>query len=163
MREIPLSRGMVAIVDDEDYDLATAGNKWQAYRGRSTYYAQRHTSRADGRPGTSQRMHTLLTGWKLVDHINRDGLDNRRSNLRPANTSQNMANSALRRDSTSGFKGVTWDGQSRKWRAQITAFGKHRTLGAFDDPVEAAQAYDAAALELFGEFARVNRDLAVAS
>lgn len=102
-------------------------------------------------------MHGFLTGWPRVDHINGDGLDNRRSNLREANAAQNAANAGLRSDSVSGFKGVYPNtAGGLPWKAEIRANGKRRYLGIFGDPATAARAYDAAAREAFGEFARLN-------
>ena len=101
-----------------------------------------------------QGMHTFLTGWSRVDHINGNGLDNRRSNLRPASRSQNGANRGAPSNNTSGFKGVT---RFRlKWMAKIQVHGRTIHLGLFATPQEAARAYDTAALEHFGEYARPN-------
>lgn len=97
-----------------------------------------------------------------VDHINGVRFDNRRCNLRVATQAQNNANAGLRSDSTSGFKGVSRQGD--KWRAYIRRDGRQVYLGQFDTAVEAARVYDAAAAAVFGEFARLNLPhLAVAS
>ncbi len=153
---IPLSRGLTAIVDPADHAQVLDAGPWFAcnYGGR-TFYAQRNTRGADGRH-TSQRMHTFLTGWPEVDHRNGDGLDNRRENLRAATRTQNMANTRLRSNNTSGFKGVSFDNRTARWIAAIRLDGHSYFLGRFDVPEEAARAYDAAALRLFGEFARIN-------
>lgn len=89
-----------------------------------------------------------------IDHINGDKSDNRLENLRVANRSQNMSNTGLRRDNSSGYKGVTWHAQSRKWRALIHVNKKQTHLGLFDTPEKAYAAYCAAAKEVFGEFAK---------
>jgi len=99
-------------------------------------------------------MHTLITGWSFVDHRNGDGLDNRRQNLRPANDSKNQMNARMRSDNPSGFKGVCAD--RHRWMARIQLDGRRTYLGYFATPQEAARAYDAAAVELFGEYARPN-------
>ena len=100
-------------------------------------------------------MHRVITGYPLVDHINGDGLDNRRANLRAATATQNNQN---RRPSLSrsGFKGVTKSSKSNGWYARIRVNGKLIHLGCYPDPTSAARAYDAAALEHFGEFAWPN-------
>lgn len=92
-----------------------------------------------------------------VDHINRDKADNRWCNLRIATRSQNSANVALSaRRSTSGYLGVTFDKSREKWRAQIRLAGRKVNLGRYNDPVEAAKVYDAAAEREFGQFAELN-------
>jgi len=99
-------------------------------------------------------MHRFITGWSYIDHIDGNGLDNRRQNLRPANESTNGANRAISSNNTSGFKGVV---RSRtKWGAVITPSGRKVWLGTFLTPEDAARAYDAAAAVYFGEFARLN-------
>lgn len=99
----------------------------------------------------------IMTGsWpaKDIDHKDGDGLNNQWINLREATSSQNCANKRLRRDNTSGAKGVSWRPDLGKWKATITAEGKTRHLGFFVDKDDAAAAYEAAATEHFGEFAR---------
>ncbi len=92
--------------------------------------------------------------WTLrLDHKNRDSMDDRIDNLRPATPLQNVANSTICRDNKSGFKGVTWFKPARKWRASMTVNNKHVSLGYFDDPVKAHEAYVKAAKERYGEFA----------
>ena len=105
-------------------------------------------------------LHRLVLGLTdsriHADHINGDGLDNRRANLRRATRYQNMANQTLSRRNTSGYKGVAHYPRTPAYRATITAKGERRHLGFFSTPEEAARAYDAAARELHGEFARIN-------
>jgi hypothetical protein len=153
-RSIPLTRGLVAVIDSADADLVLACGPWFAVPTHRVIHAQRNV-RVAGR-WTSQKMHTLLSGWPLVDHVNGDGLDNRRANLRPATVSQNGANVGLRAHNTSGFKGVTWHAQRGRWQARIGCGGDRKHLGLYDSPEDAARAYDCAALAAFGEFARLN-------
>jgi hypothetical protein len=92
--------------------------------------------------------------WRLgLDHENRDSLDDRIENLRTATQGQNLANATLRSDNKSGYKGVTWRAQCRRWWASIRIDGHTRGLGLFDDPAEAHAVYLAAAVEVWGEFA----------
>jgi hypothetical protein len=154
-REIPLTQGLVALVDDQDYELVTAAGKWRASVEGRRVYAKRDVRRPDG-ARTSQRLHQLITGNELTDHRNGDGLDNRRTNLRPASKGQNGANRGPNSNNKAGFKGVSWDKVNRRWRAQIQVDGKIRNLGRYGTPEGAALAYDAAAREYFGEFAALN-------
>lgn len=91
-----------------------------------------------------------------VDHVNRDKADNAWANLREATVSQNMANIDVKPSNTSGYIGVTWDAARGKWRAQIRFNGRKKNLGRFAEPIEAARAHDAAAIETFGAFAHLN-------
>lgn len=91
-----------------------------------------------------------------IDHINGNRLDNRRCNLRLVTPSMSRVNSAPKRNSKSGYKGVVWHNQMKRWGAQIGVYGKVETLGWFDDPADAARAYDAKAKEIYGEYARQN-------
>jgi hypothetical protein len=151
--EIPLTRGLVALVDDADADLLRR-TSWHAIPGCYTWYASRGIQRADGR-STTQLMHKMLTGWPRTDHINGDGLDNQRANLRPATAGQNVAN-ARKGGGSSRFKGVSWWKRSGRWQAYIMIDGHQAFLGHFDAEEDAARAYDAEARQLFGEFARLN-------
>lgn len=152
--EIPLGRsGRVAIVDAADYE-SVAAYRWTVTRRGRVLYPMRQW-REDGRHH-SQLMHKLLTGWPRVDHANSDGLDNRRANLRPATPVENARNTRSHRDSTSQFKGVSWDSGRGRWLAQIWDGSRQRHLGRYRDEAAAARAYDEAAAELHGAFARLN-------
>ena len=160
--EVPLygkkAAGRVALVDHEDYGLVMQ-YRWHIFeivrRGRvHGPYARAAIKSEDGR-GRQVSMHALLTGWPLTDHIDGDGLNNHRSNLRAATNAQNVRNGRPR-GGRSQFKGVTWYRARRKWHAAIMLNGKHHHLGYFTDEAEAAHAYDAAAVRLHGEFARLN-------
>lgn len=154
--EIPLTQGFVALVDEEDVGSILAAGSWYAHRpSRTRVYAMRNMRRSDGsrRPVS---MHTFLTAWDFVDHENGNGLDNRRMNLRPASGSENGQNKGIQSNNTSGFKGVCWHKGARKWTASIKSDGRDRYLGLHLSADLAAMAYDEAARELFGEFARLN-------
>jgi hypothetical protein len=153
---IPLTRGKVAIIDAADFDLV-GQHKWCAIPSRSTWYAMRAIRRTG--PGRLVSMHQVLypapPGMK-IDHIDGDGLNNRRANLRHCTNQENCRNQGLARNNRSGFKGVSWHSYYGKWLATIRDGGRWIYLGRFTDPVEAAHAYEAEARELFGAFARLN-------
>jgi hypothetical protein len=173
-REIPLTQGKVAIVDSAVYaDLRRFA--WHAVCIKGKWYARRWSPAL----GRNIYMHEVVSGTLcpgnlfvglipavITDHRNGDGLDNRKRNLRPATVSQNQMNSpgrvATRR---SNFKGVS-RGSGRnadKWRAAIKVEGKSRHLGYYagdaDGERQAAEAYDAAARQYFGQFAWTNFDM----
>ena len=153
--EVPLSRGHVAIIDAADAATVLA-HKWYARAYGRNFYAVREVRGANGKR-TTLRLHKFLTGYSTTDHVNGDGLDNRRSNLRPATTAENIQNSRRRVDNTTGFKGVCWHKAHLKWRAYIAADGQSpRHLGYYGTAEEAARAYDAAARDLHGEYATLN-------
>lgn len=164
-REIPLSRGMVAIVDDDDFELLSSYT-WHVSKQRdgATRYAVRTVSgiRHNGvrDPGSVVLMHRQLLGVTNplieVDHRNHNGLDNRRYNLRIANASKNRANMIKRKPRTSKYKGVSWCSDREKWRAVITVRDRHVFLGRFECEEDAAAAYNLAAEAMFGEFANQN-------
>lgn len=146
--KIPLTQGLFATVDLDDLPKVI-GKNWYAAKGKHTFYALR-----DG-----QKMHRLLAAvpdGQVVDHKDGDGLNNRRENLRICNTIHNTWNQRLRRDNLSGFKGVQFHRTTGKWRARIRVLGKLISLGLHEDKVAAAKAYNRAAVEHFGEFARLN-------
>lgn len=159
MREIQLSRGYVALISAEDYERVSQFH-WSAAVRQHTVYASRAVRRSDG-TWTNQLLHRFLLGLtdpKIVaDHINRDGLDNRRCNLRIASQSQNCANSHKHHNARSSqYRGVSWCSRTRKWQAAIRIDSKQTHLGRFADETAAALAYDAAARKHFGEFANCN-------
>ncbi len=93
---------------------------------------------------------------RQVDHINGDGLDNRKENLRICDTSKNVINRSIGKINTSGYKGVNWRKKSKKWVARIGFNNKRIYLGDFNNKEDAARAYDTAALKYYGEFAKLN-------
>ena len=155
-RKIPLTQGKSTTVDDEDFDRLNA-YKWYANKEGNTYYAVRHSKRQNRK---MIRMHREILGFKAgdgkqIDHINSNGLDNRRANLRICTRSQNKQNQHSV-CGTSRYKGVCWHKQTKKWQADICLERRQIHLGLFDNEIEAAKAYDAKAKELFGEFAKYN-------
>lgn len=153
-QEIPLTKGMVAIVDTADFDFLSRFN-WYAHKSNRTYYAARRATDAEHAPGQSRHifMHQVLCG-RGCDHIDRNGLNNTRGNLRPATKSQNSVN-CRKVNRKTGYRGVSING---RWGYQATVnFGgsRHRA-GTFKTKVEAAIAYDRLAKQLHGEFAVLN-------
>ncbi len=153
-----LAAGRVALIDDGDYDLISPYT-WHLHlitrgRRRCGPYA-RGSIRLAGGTWSSVYMHKLITGWPQTDHRNHDGLDNQRANLRPASGGQNQANMRPRPGGTSRFKGVNWVRHAGKWRASIKVSGRTRHLGYFADEIAAAQAYEMAAVEAWGQYACV--------
>lgn len=154
-KELILSKGKVALVDDEDFDWLNQW-KWCVLAVRSRFYAVRASYHPKREYIYLHREILSAPKGMQVDHINHDGLDNRRNNLRLATNAENNQNKGLRPDNTSGFKGTTWDRSRNKWLAQVWVNGRHVHLGRFDELEEAALAYDKAALKYHGEFAKIN-------
>jgi hypothetical protein len=153
MKRIRLTKGYETIVDDEDYDFLNR-HSWYFAHG----YAVR-TIYDNGKP-YQLRMHRLLIDVPDgldTDHINRNRLDNRKSNLRSATRSQNVANTFVEKQNRSGYKGVSWKKSNHKWCTQIRAKNKVIHIGLFIDIRDAARAYNEAAKQHFGEFAVLNR------
>lgn len=152
MLQIKLTQDKVAIVDDKDYELISQ-HKWFAHRYKNKFYADANFK--EGNKYKTIRMHRIITGAGVgeeVDHINGDTLDNRRENLRICTKTQNRQNRHYGYGSSS-YKGVYWHKHSKKWCAQII---RSTFIGYFDSEEEAARAYDKAAIDLFGEYARLN-------
>lgn len=162
-REITLTQGKVALVDDDDYE-SLSRHKWFAHRGACTWYAIRKPTRreagcrmstgySDRRPAI--RMHRVVMdapGNLMVDHINHNGLDNRRCNLRLADDFQNQYNRRVSVANKTGYKGVSYIKADRKWSATIRCMGNRNYLGRFDSPEAANAAYVQASKRLHGEF-----------
>jgi AP2 domain/HNH endonuclease len=155
MNWVPLTRGQFTLVDDEDFEGLMQW-KWHIFYSRNNAYARRNVNRPKVRAIFMHRQILGVSGGCYVDHINGDSLDNRRANLRPCTTSQNICNRGKTRKNTSGFKGVSWRKADRRWTASIRLRGQDYYLGHFPTPLHAALAYDKAARELHGEFAKPN-------
>jgi hypothetical protein len=150
--QIPLSQGQYALIDRADLPLI-ASHGWSAHwkRHARTFYAVATIYYQQ------VSMHRLIMDapkGKHVDHRNHNGLDNRRSNLRLATPAQNVANNRPRRATASGYRGVSW--QNGQWVARINIDGRRRFLGGYADPWVAAQVWNRAAVEAWGEFALLN-------
>lgn len=156
-RRIRLTQGKFAIVDSEDY-ARLIRYKWCAVKCYNTFYAVRKNRGKNARGNI--RMHRVIIGVDKgysVDHINHNGIDNRRSNLRAATHAENLRNT-LRRCSneSSRYRGVCWNKTNKKWRSNITVNFEQKHLGYFSDEISAAKAYDAAAKKYHCEFAVLN-------
>lgn len=153
MKQIPLSRGLFATVDDDMYDHLMQW-KWHVVCNDGKWYAARKASRK------TIYLHREIMGVTdrniQVDHRDDDGLNCQRYNLRKCTGSQNMMNRGKQKNNTSGYKGVFLDKRRCTYFAGIRVQGKNKFFGSFTDPIEAARAYDARARELHGEFARLN-------
>ena len=156
MREIPLTRGKVAIVDNEDFEVLSQWKWYAAVNGKRCYAARTNWT---GAPPKQVRMACQIMAHPIsmeVDHINGNPLDNRRSNLRVCTHRENGANRNRQQGGTSTYKGVSWHKETKRWRAQIQYAGTVFHLGCHSDESEAAFRYDLAARGLFREFARPN-------
>lgn len=157
----PLEKGLFTIVDDDIYDLF-AQTHWTAAREKTSHYAT-HYKRFE-KVQQMFRLARLIMNpppHLQVDHINRNTLDNRRANLRLATNQQNQFNQKLSKANTSGFKGVAFQKHSptKPWRAFVSVDKKKKHIGYFSTPIEAAKAYDEAAIKHYGEYAATNKDL----
>lgn len=149
MKEVSLTKGQTALVSDCDYERVMQHSWCMHPRG----YAKARIN----------KKYVLMHRWIMgvvdnvdLDHINGIKTDNRRENLRICNQSQNNANSRLRTVNTSGYKGVGWSEYHQMFRARLMIHRKDIFLGYFNNPEEAARAYDKKAIEIYGEFALVN-------
>ncbi|MDD5551396.1 MAG: HNH endonuclease [Candidatus Omnitrophica bacterium] len=152
MKQIILTQGKLVLVDDEDYNWL---NQWD-WSWRENY-AYRWRNKQDGRGSQFIHMHRLIMNCpknKEIDHIDGNGLNNQRKNLRICNHSQNGSNRGRLKLNKTGYKGVRIHCGSVI--AQIASKGKKYHLGTFPDVVSAAQAYDVKAKKLHGKYARLN-------
>lgn len=152
---IPLTKGLFALVDESDHALVSAFN-WNVFGPSKSgnCYAQR---RANGRLILLHRWLLSAPDEMRVDHINGNGLDCRRSNMRVCSQQQNTWNTRKRSNALSSrFKGVAWDKSRNLWKAVIKQNGVQKFLGRFPEQELAAIAYNQAARERFGEFALLN-------
>lgn len=167
MKHIELSRGLFAIVDDADFEYI---NQWKWFaksngKFKNGFYAARsvHFKNEQGKnSGRTVFMHRVILGIDGVshkiheaDHVNHNGLDNRKCNLRLADRSKNCSNKRKKENTVTAFKGVSVQKNGR-FNAHIKHKQKNISIGSFDTPVQAAMAYDLKAKELFGEFANTN-------
>lgn len=162
MKKIELSKqgknkGKYSVsVDDRDFNFL---NQWRwsfwNLKGGDLFYAVRQ----DYKTKRDIRMHRLIMNCpkdKQVDHINGNGLDNRRSNLRICSVAENQRNSKVHKDNKSGYKGVSWNKEKKKWHVCIRIGKENKSLGYFISKIDAATAFNKTAKKYFGKFARLN-------
>lgn len=152
LKQVPLSKGKVAIVSEEDYALVSQ------YKWHVTPQGYAATTQGGRKNKRTILMHRLITdaSEKWVDHENGDKLDNRRSNLRVCESRQNQGNRKINANNTSGYKGVSFDRARGVWVAKIQIEGKTKYVGSSPDKHEAARLYNEKAIEVFGDFAKIN-------
>lgn len=157
MKEIKITKGQVAIVDDEDYNFLNRFN-WCASKCGNSYYAVSHYHHKGKK--YKHYMHRVIMMISeetiVVDHRDFDTLNNQRNNLRVCGKQQNQWNRKSNKHSSSKYLGVCLHGNKKGWMAQITKDRKHNYLGYFKTEEQAALAYNKAATELFGEFSNLN-------
>jgi hypothetical protein len=158
-RRIFLGDGIYTIVD-EDVFYRLSHYKWHLKGCKANkFYAIADVKIGPGRTRVVSLHREIMNNPKgfIVDHLNNNSLDNRKDNLRPATRSQNRQNAPKRKkNASSQFLGVSFHKEEKKYRARISIKGKRIHLGKFDNEIDAAKAYDAAARKYYGEHARVN-------
>jgi hypothetical protein len=156
MKEIKVSQGFIALVDDDHFEVLNQF-KWHIKKCGRTNYATANI-KIDGKYKTITMHRFLLDAPKgvQVDHINHNGLDNQRDNLRFCSNSQNQMNRSPYKNCTSNFKGVSFYRKTKRWKAYIKLNGKRINLGHYKTEIEAAEVYNNKAKELFGEFSFIN-------
>ncbi len=155
MKTIPLSQGKFALVDDADFDFLNQW-KWSATKNHKAFYAHRNDRLPHKR--VQVKMHRVIMcapPGQIIDHIDGDGLNNQRSNLRFCTKAENNRNQSPT-GLTSKYRGVFFDKRDGVFRSSVRVDGKRKWLGSFLTDIGAARAYNAAAIQYYGEFARLN-------
>jgi len=157
MKQIKLTQGKVALVDDEDFEWLNQW-KWYAIRDNLTFYAVRKSPMVNRKTRQLIRMHRIILNSQdeeIVDHKDHNGLNNLRNNIRNCTQSQNQQN-RIGRFCTSRFKGVSWRKDRKRWLVTIVVQKRKMYIGMFKSELDAAEAYNMAAKKHFGNFAYLN-------
>ena len=155
---VKLNYNLETIIDDDCFELVSKYHWYADFDKKLGKYYAKTTSRVGGKR-MNLRMHRLIMNakkWQVVDHVNRDTLDNRTFNLRLCSVRDNTKNRSLNKNNTSWYKGVVWHTQVKKWQSRLSFHGKWISLWLFDDKIEAAKAYNLAAISHYWEFAKLN-------
>ena len=158
MKEIQLTQGKVALVDDSDFEYLNQF-KWHVNKQGNTYYVIRY-KRTLLKKRVYESMHRLIMkpdkGF-VIDHLDGNGLNNQRNNIRICTVSQNSMNRNKTVKNKSGFKGVIWWERNSTWKAEIRLNKKKIYLGYYENIIDAAKAYNDGAIKYHGEFAKLNK------
>lgn len=159
MKEVLLTKGLKALVDDEDFQKVNAF-KWCASKCCNMWYAMRGETR-NGKRRTIYMHRFIMNALPNteIDHRDNNTMNNQKSNLRFCTRSQNLMNARIRSDNVSGYKGVIWIKRSRKWMAYMRRNGHMKYIGLFNSAADAARAYDSQAIDFNEIFAKTNRQL----
>ena len=159
MKEIELTQGKMTLVDDEDFEELNRF-KWHAHKEGTSFYALRFSYSPGGKRICIRMHREILKPPREMqcDHIDHNGLNNYRENLRICTSLQNHMNRQLNKNSTSGLKGVHWNKRCKKWQVRMQINNKRKSVGYFLNKEEAGKAYDGMAKKYFGEFAHLNGD-----
>lgn len=157
MKEIKLTKGYSAIVDDEDYP-AISQYSWYAEETKGHVYARRRVTISRGKTKLLSMHRAIINPLdnQDVDHIDNNGLNNTKANLRACSRAENIRNQVKHKGSIPKYKGVSYDSSRKKWTAAICVNRRQMSLGRFNTELEAAEARDKAAKELHGEYAHIN-------
>jgi hypothetical protein len=158
MKEIQLTQGKVAIVDDEMFEFLNQW-KWFASNKNGKFYVVRNITVSKNKQNSIFMHRFIMKPEKgfVIDHLDGNGLNNQKNNLRICTNSENLRNRKKNVNNKSGYKGVSLDKNLNKFRCKLYVNGQNIHIGMFIDPIDAAKAYNDAALKYHGEFAKLNK------
>jgi hypothetical protein len=160
MKEIQLTKGKVALVDDEDFEYLNQF-KWYASRAKNGFYVHRALKGINRKQIKTSIHRVIMKAEKgiIIDHVDGNGLNNQKNNLRICTLGQNQMNRGAQLNNKSGFKGVHYFNNTtdKNWIAKISYNKKIIYLGSYSNPIDAARAYNEAAIKYHGEFANLNK------